>query len=92
MVHQVLTNEKYIGNNLYNRTSTKLQTPRVVNKPTEWVIPLRGRSVASRWSNVLNPPQPWRTMTARAPRAGPQRSARTIVPPLRKSARTQPAT
>jgi len=36
-IHEILTNEKYIGNNLYNRTSTKLQTPRVVNKPTEWV-------------------------------------------------------
>ena len=36
-VRELLTNEKYIGNNLYNRTSTKLQRPRVVNKPTEWV-------------------------------------------------------
>ena len=36
-IHELLTNEKYIGNNLYNRTSTKLQRPRVVNKPTEWV-------------------------------------------------------
>ena len=36
-VHELLTNEKYIGNNLYNRTSTKLQRPRVVNKQTEWV-------------------------------------------------------
>ncbi|MBZ5727838.1 MAG: recombinase family protein [Acidobacteriia bacterium] len=36
-IHEVLTNEKYIGNNLYNRTSTKLQTPRVLNKPDDWV-------------------------------------------------------
>ena len=36
-VCDLLTNEKYIGNNLYNRTSTKLQRPRVVNKPSEWV-------------------------------------------------------
>jgi hypothetical protein len=36
-VHELLTNEKYIGNNLYNRTSTKLQRARVVNKPDEWV-------------------------------------------------------
>jgi DNA invertase Pin-like site-specific DNA recombinase len=36
-IHELLTNEKYIGNNLYNRTSTKLQRPRVVNNPTEWV-------------------------------------------------------
>jgi DNA invertase Pin-like site-specific DNA recombinase len=37
IVHELLTNEKYIGNNLYNRTSTKLQRSRVVNKPVEWV-------------------------------------------------------
>ena len=36
-VHELLTNEKYIGNNLYNRTSTKLQQPRVINKPEDWV-------------------------------------------------------
>ena len=32
-VHQVLTNEKYVGNNLYNRTSFKLQKKRVANPP-----------------------------------------------------------
>jgi DNA invertase Pin-like site-specific DNA recombinase len=37
IVHELLTNEKYIGNNLYNRTSTKLQRPRVSNKPADWV-------------------------------------------------------
>jgi DNA invertase Pin-like site-specific DNA recombinase len=37
IVHELLTNEKYIGNNLYNRTSTKLQRSRVVNKAAEWV-------------------------------------------------------
>jgi DNA invertase Pin-like site-specific DNA recombinase len=36
-IHELLTNEKYIGNNLYNRTSTKLQRPRVMNKPAEWI-------------------------------------------------------
>jgi DNA invertase Pin-like site-specific DNA recombinase len=36
-IHELLTNEKYIGNNLYNRTSTKLQRPRVMNKPREWI-------------------------------------------------------
>ncbi len=36
-VHQVLTNEKYIGNNLYNRISCKLKTKRVVNPPELWV-------------------------------------------------------
>ncbi len=36
-VHQVLTNEKYIGNNVYNRVSFKLKKARVVNPPKAWV-------------------------------------------------------
>ena len=36
-VHQVLTNEKYIGNNVYNRRSFKLKRRRVVNPPELWV-------------------------------------------------------
>jgi len=36
-VHQVLTNEKYIGNNVYNRASFKLKAKRVVNTPDMWV-------------------------------------------------------
>jgi len=36
-VHQVLTNEKYIGNNVYNRTSFKLKIEHKHNPPTEWV-------------------------------------------------------
>src|ERR1051326_7864055 len=32
-VHQVLTNEKYIGNNVYHRTSFKLKRKHVVNPP-----------------------------------------------------------
>jgi hypothetical protein len=36
-VHQVLTNEKYIGNNVYNRVSFKLKQARVVNPPKAWV-------------------------------------------------------
>ena len=36
-VHQVLTNEKYIGNNVYNRASFKLKAKRVVNPPDMWV-------------------------------------------------------
>lgn len=36
-VHQVLTNEKYIGNNVFNRTSFKLKQRRVRNPPEEWV-------------------------------------------------------
>lgn len=36
-VHQVLTNEKYIGNNVYNRTSFKLKQRHVKNSPDMWV-------------------------------------------------------
>jgi DNA invertase Pin-like site-specific DNA recombinase len=36
-VHQVLTNEKYIGNNVYNHVSYKLKQRRVVNGPDMWV-------------------------------------------------------
>ena len=36
-VHQVLTNEKYIGNNVYNRHSYKLKKRHVDNPPDEWV-------------------------------------------------------
>jgi len=37
MVHQILTSEKYIGNNVYNRVSFKLKRKRVVNPPDMWV-------------------------------------------------------
>ena len=36
-VHQVLTSEKYIGNNVYNRVSFKLKKKRVVNSPEMWI-------------------------------------------------------
>ncbi len=36
-VRQVLTNEKYIGNNVYNRISFKLKKKRVRNPPDMWV-------------------------------------------------------
>jgi hypothetical protein len=36
-VHQILTNEKYIGNNVYNRISFKLKKHRVVNVPQMWI-------------------------------------------------------
>lgn len=36
-VHQVLTNEKYIGDNVYNRTSFKLKKKRVRNPPDMWI-------------------------------------------------------
>jgi len=37
MVHRVLTNEKYIGNNVFNRISFKLKKKRVVNTPDMWI-------------------------------------------------------
>jgi hypothetical protein len=36
-IHEVLTNEKYIGNNVYHRTSFKLKQKHVVNPPEEWI-------------------------------------------------------
>src|SRR4029077_99161 len=36
-VHQVLTSEKYVGNNVYNRMSFKLKQKRVVNPPEKWI-------------------------------------------------------
>jgi len=37
VVHQVLTNEKYIGNSVFNRVSFKLKKRRVFNPPENWV-------------------------------------------------------
>jgi DNA invertase Pin-like site-specific DNA recombinase len=36
-VHQVLINEKYIGNNVWNRRSFKLKQKRVQNDPDTWI-------------------------------------------------------
>jgi DNA invertase Pin-like site-specific DNA recombinase len=36
-VHQVLTNEKYIGNNVYHRTSCKLKKKHINNPPEQWI-------------------------------------------------------
>ena len=37
VIRQILTNEKYVGNNVYNRISFKLKQKRVVNTPDMWV-------------------------------------------------------
>jgi len=37
MVRQVLSNEKYIGNNIFNRVSFKLRVKRVYNPPDMWI-------------------------------------------------------
>ncbi len=36
-VHEVLTNEKYVGHNIYNRVSFKLKKLRVINPPDMWI-------------------------------------------------------
>jgi hypothetical protein len=36
-VHQVRINEKYIGNNVWNRGSFKLKKKRVRNSPDMWI-------------------------------------------------------
>jgi hypothetical protein len=36
-VHQVLINEKYVGNNVWNRVSFKLKQKRIGNEPEKWV-------------------------------------------------------
>jgi DNA invertase Pin-like site-specific DNA recombinase len=36
-VHQILINEKYIGNNVWNRASFKLKRKRVHNSPDMWI-------------------------------------------------------
>jgi DNA invertase Pin-like site-specific DNA recombinase len=37
IVHEILTNEKYVGHNVYNRVSFKLKKKRVQNPPEMWV-------------------------------------------------------
>ncbi|MGV3725073.1 recombinase family protein [Hydrogenophaga sp.] len=37
-VHEVLTNEKYIGDNVFNRTSFKLKKQFVMNTPDMWIL------------------------------------------------------
>ena len=36
-IHEILTNEKYIGRNVYNRVSFKLKKRRVCNPPEMWI-------------------------------------------------------
>lgn len=36
-VHQILTNEKYVGNNVWNRRSFKLRKKYVANSPDMWI-------------------------------------------------------
>lgn len=36
-VREILTNEKYVGNNVYNRISFKLKKHRITNQPDMWI-------------------------------------------------------
>jgi DNA invertase Pin-like site-specific DNA recombinase len=37
MVHQILINEKYVGNNVWNKCSCKLKGRRIYNPPERWI-------------------------------------------------------
>ena len=58
-IHELLTNEKYIGNNLYNRTSGKLQSPRTSNPVEQWVrhdhafAPIVDREIFTRTQTII---------------------------------------
>jgi DNA invertase Pin-like site-specific DNA recombinase len=49
-VHQVLINEKYIGSNVWNRTSFKLKQKRVRNSPELWL------RVTGAFEGIIDPP------------------------------------
>lgn len=59
-IHQVLTNEKYIGNNVFNRISFKLKHHRVVNPPETWVraegafAPIVDAALFARARSIIN--------------------------------------
>jgi DNA invertase Pin-like site-specific DNA recombinase len=36
-IHEILINEKYIGNNVWGRTSFKLKRKHIVNAPSDWI-------------------------------------------------------
>jgi DNA invertase Pin-like site-specific DNA recombinase len=55
-VHQVLINEKYIGNNVWNRVSFKLKKKRVHNHPDMWIRSRGGLSCARRSPTVRRRP------------------------------------
>jgi DNA invertase Pin-like site-specific DNA recombinase len=58
-VRQILTNEKYIGNNVWSRSSGKLKTRRVLNVVNDWVRynqafdPLVGREMFDRAQDII---------------------------------------
>jgi DNA invertase Pin-like site-specific DNA recombinase len=37
-IHQLLTNPKYVGTNVYNRRSYKLKMKRLINPPEMWIV------------------------------------------------------
>ena len=77
MVHQILTNEKYIGNNVYNRRSFKLKKKRVQNPPARprWRLTARlssdriaasGRARFTTTQAGVADGQPWRSRSLRS--------------------------
>lgn len=48
-VHQILTNEKYVGNNVYHRTSFKLKRKHIQNPPEKWV------RAEGAWEAIVDP-------------------------------------
>jgi DNA invertase Pin-like site-specific DNA recombinase len=50
-VHEVLTNEKYIGNNVYHRTSFKLKRKHIINPPEQWI------RAESAFEGIIHPEQ-----------------------------------
>jgi DNA invertase Pin-like site-specific DNA recombinase len=59
-VHQLLINEKYIGNNVWGKTSFKLKSAHVRNSPDEWIrsdgafAGIVDRSIFARAQNIIN--------------------------------------
>ncbi len=48
-IHQVLTNEKYVGNNVYHRTSFKLKRKHMKNPPEQWI------RAEKKFRNIIEP-------------------------------------
>ena len=78
MIHQVLTNEKYIGNNVYNRISFKLKKKRVRNPPAMWV---RCDAASRLWSTGLISSLRERSFSERHRRISDAGPARTVTRP-----------
>jgi len=59
----VLTNEKYIGNNVFNRASAKLKNKRIANPPDLWIRAVGAFRQPSTRSSSGRRGQGWRCAT-----------------------------